>query len=79
MAARPAATHAAAERKCNAVVMSEQDAAQLRAKLVAIRGLGDWIVDMYLLFSAHRSDVFPVGDLAVCKGLQAHLGVTGIP
>jgi len=52
---------------------------ELRAKLVAIRGLGDWSVDMYLLFSAHRSDVFPVGDLAVCKGLQAHLGVTGIP
>jgi DNA-3-methyladenine glycosylase II len=51
---------------------------ELRAKLVAIRGLGDWSVDMYLLFSAHRSDVFPVGDLAVCKGLQAHLGVTGI-
>ena len=48
---------------------------ELRAKLVAIKGIGDWSVDMYLLFSAHRPDIFPVGDLAVVKGLHSFLGI----
>ena len=35
------------------------------AALVALRGIGRWSAEVYLLFSEGRPDVFPAGDLAV--------------
>lgn len=35
------------------------------AMLSAVRGLGRWTAEIYLLFAEGREDVFPAGDLAV--------------
>ncbi len=35
------------------------------AMLVALKGIGRWSAEIYLLFSDGRPDVFPAGDLAV--------------
>ncbi len=35
------------------------------AVLVALKGIGRWSAEIYLLFSEGRTDVFPAGDLAV--------------
>ena len=35
------------------------------ATLVALKGIGRWSAEVYLLFSDGRADVFPAGDLAV--------------
>ncbi len=40
------------------------DAAAVRA-LSAVRGLGVWSAEIYLLFALQRPDVFPAGDLAL--------------
>ncbi|WP_206453029.1 DNA-3-methyladenine glycosylase family protein [Aurantimonas marina] len=40
------------------------------AELVAVRGIGIWTAECYLLFCAGHPDIFPAGDLA----LQAALG-----
>ena len=45
---------------------------ELHARLCAIRGIGPWTVDMFLLFAAKRPDVLPVGDLAIRKAMSAH-------
>ncbi|KAK8864542.1 hypothetical protein IAR55_001792 [Kwoniella newhampshirensis] len=37
--------------------------------LIAVRGIGQWTVDMFLMFSLRRPDVLAVGDLGVQKGL----------
>jgi DNA-3-methyladenine glycosylase II len=42
----------------------------VRDELTAITGVGDWTVNMQLLFALGREDVFPVGDLGVRKGMQ---------
>jgi DNA-3-methyladenine glycosylase II len=48
--------------------------------LGAIRGLGRWTAEIYLLFALHRLDVFPAGDIALAasvadlKGLPARPG-----
>ena len=47
----------------------------LRAKLLAIKGVGPWTVDMFSIFTLHRSDVLPTGDLGVRKGMQVCVGV----
>ena len=38
--------------------------------LKQIKGIGDWTVDVYLLFALQRSDVFPTGDLAMMNALK---------
>lgn len=43
----------------------------IRKELTAIKGIGNWTVDVYLLFALQRSDVFPTGDLAMMNALKA--------
>lgn len=48
----------------------------LRAKLIAVKGLGPWSVDMFMLFNLQRPNVLPVGDLVVRRGIARFLGYT---
>ncbi|OAL70708.1 DNA-3-methyladenine glycosylase [Trichophyton violaceum] len=43
-------------------------------KLIAVRGLGKWSVEMFLLFGLKRMDVFSTGDLGVQRGMAAFAG-----
>ena len=52
---------------------------EMREKLLAIRGVGPWTVDMFAIFTLHRSDILPTGDLGVRKGMQAHFGLKDLP
>ncbi|SMR63994.1 unnamed protein product [Zymoseptoria tritici ST99CH_3D1] len=42
--------------------------------LIAIRGLGAWSVEMFMLFSLKRTDVFSTGDLGVQRGMAGFVG-----
>ncbi|HIA00118.1 MAG TPA: DNA-3-methyladenine glycosylase 2 family protein [Candidatus Marinimicrobia bacterium] len=42
--------------------------------LKQVRGIGQWTVDMFLIFSLNRPDVFPLNDLGIQKGLMLFLG-----
>jgi len=50
--------------------MSTMDEASIIAALVPIRGIGQWTVEMMLMFRLGRPDVLPVDDLGVRKGAQ---------
>src|SRR5579859_1428976 len=41
---------------------------QIVARLSAVRGIGPWTAEMFLLFQLRRLDVWPVGDLGVRRG-----------
>ncbi|TGK36388.1 DNA-3-methyladenine glycosylase 2 family protein [Leptospira gomenensis] len=43
---------------------------QIREKLTSVKGIGNWTADIFLLMALHRSDVFPVGDLAAVQSLK---------
>jgi len=42
----------------------------VRSELKALKGIGDWTVDIYLLHALRRTDVFPVGDLALVNSIK---------
>ena len=44
--------------------------------LVAIKGVGKWTVQMLMMFSLHRPDVFPVDDLGVQNGMIQLYNIT---
>lgn len=43
-------------------------------KLIAVRGLGKWSVEMFACFGLKRMDVFSTGDLGVQRGMAAFVG-----
>ncbi len=48
-------------------------------KLTTIKGVGPWTAKMFLMFTLHRPDVFPVTDLGVRKGFQLFCGLDELP
>jgi len=44
--------------------------------LTQIKGVGIWTVQMILMFSLHRPDVFPIDDLGVKNGMIELYGLT---
>ena len=43
---------------------------KIRTKLVALKGIGNWTADVYLMFVLQHPDVFPIGDLAAVNALK---------
>jgi DNA-3-methyladenine glycosylase II len=48
---------------------------QVRSTLTALKGIGNWTVDVYLIFVLQRADIFPLGDLAAVNALKALLNL----
>jgi DNA-3-methyladenine glycosylase II len=44
--------------------------ASIMAQLMAVKGIGRWTAQMFLIFSLGRLDVFPEGDLGIRVALQ---------
>ena len=49
------------------------------ARLVQVRGIGPWTAQMFLLFTLHRLDVWPIGDLGVRRGYALAFGLAEPP
>ena len=49
------------------------------AQLTAIKGIGRWSAEIYLLFAEGRPDIWPAGDLAVQAGLHKLLDLDARP
>jgi DNA-3-methyladenine glycosylase II len=47
----------------------------VREKLIALKGIGNWTVDVYLMFVLQHTDIFPVGDLAARNAVIAVKGL----
>jgi DNA-3-methyladenine glycosylase II len=43
---------------------------EVRKRLTALKGIGNWTVDIYLLMVLHRNDIFPIGDLAIVNAMK---------
>jgi DNA-3-methyladenine glycosylase II len=43
---------------------------EIREHLIAVKGIGVWTADMFLMFTLGRPDVLPTLDLGIKKGFQ---------
>ena len=43
---------------------------EIRIELKKIKGIGDWTVDVYLMHALQRTDLFPLGDIALVNSLK---------
>lgn len=54
--------------------LKDADNAEVSKNITQVYGLGQWSADMYLIFTLGRSDVWPVGDEAMVRGLALIYG-----
>jgi DNA-3-methyladenine glycosylase II len=52
---------------------------ELVERLISVRGIGAWTVEMFLIFRLGRPDVLPIHDLGVQKGWSVAYGKKHIP
>lgn len=52
---------------------------EAKARLVKLKGIGNWTADVYLLMALRRPDAWPVGDLGLQVGMQELKGLRGRP
>lgn len=48
---------------------------EILSLLTQIKGVGEWTVQMILMFSLERDDVLPVGDLVIQLSMIKHYGI----
>jgi DNA-3-methyladenine glycosylase II len=52
---------------------------QVAEEIIAVKGLGRWSADMFLIFHLARPDVLPVGDLGIRRAVQIEYGLDELP
>ncbi len=52
---------------------------QIIESLTAVHGVGRWTAEMFLIFVLNRTDVLPVDDLGLRKGVQMLRGLVELP
>lgn len=62
----------------NRVIRSLDDDA-IVARLIAVRGIGRWTVEMLLIFQLGRPDILPVDDFGIRNGLRIVYGLRTMP
>jgi DNA-3-methyladenine glycosylase II len=55
------------------------DDASIIASLTAIKGIGVWTAEMFLIFALNRPDILPTSDLGVRVGLRDRHGLAELP
>lgn len=56
---------------------SNVDEETLRKALLAVKGIGPWSCDIFLMFYLERPNILPLGDLGVRKGIAMHYRMRG--
>ena len=46
------------------------DVSKIYKQLIQIKGIGNWTIDMFLIFSKNNLDIFPEGDLALINVIK---------
>jgi 3-methyladenine DNA glycosylase/8-oxoguanine DNA glycosylase len=82
--AKIAAVHDLAQKTIDGVVPTLEQAhkmsdEELVERLISVRGIGAWTVEMFLIFRLGRPDVLPIHDYGVQKGFALTYGKRKIP
>jgi len=59
--------------------LEKLDDDSVRGELTKVKGIGKWTADIYLMFSLGRTDIWPIGDLALAVATERLLGLRKRP
>ena len=52
---------------------------EISKELIQIKGIGQWTVDMFLMFTLNRADILPYKDLGIQKGIMKIFKMKNLP
>ncbi len=65
-----ALSQAVVDRQLIIEELAEIPEAESKKRLIAIKGIGDWTADIYLMLCLQKPDIFPIGDVAVRTAIK---------
>lgn len=83
-ASKLATIHGIAQAAIDGVVPTRADALnmsddELITRLISLRGIGRWTVEMFLIYTLERSDILPIDDFGVREGYRRLKGLVTSP
>lgn len=72
-------SEALANSELDLELLQEMDSQTARTTLTAVKGIGPWTADVYLLFCLGHPNVWPAGDLALQEGVRMALNLRKRP
>ena len=51
---------------------------QIRAELIKIKGIGNWTIDVYLMFALQSPDIIPLGDIGIIITIKELWGISDL-
>jgi len=55
--------------------LATKSAQQVREELIKLKGIGNWTIDIYLMFCLQEPDLIPLGDIAVLNTIKELLNI----
>ena len=62
----------------NHLDLENLDQNEIEKKLIKIKGIGKWTIEMFLMFVVLKPDIFSLGDLALINSIKKNYGTTDI-
>lgn len=56
--------------KLNLATLQNKNQEEVRSELIKIKGIGNWTIDIYLMFALNATDIIPVGDIAIVNTIK---------
>nr|WP_315243832.1 DNA-3-methyladenine glycosylase 2 family protein [uncultured Flavobacterium sp.] len=55
--------------------LAAKSAKEVREELIKLKGIGNWTIDIYLMFCLQEPDLIPLGDIAVINTIKELLNI----
>jgi len=65
--------------KDNKLQFKTESDQEISKQLIAIKGIGQWTIDMFMMFTLCKTDILPVGDLGIKKSFKKLYNLKELP
>lgn len=70
-----ALSHSILNKHIDLESLANKSSQQVRDELIKIKGIGNWTIDVYLMFSLQAQDIIPLGDIAIINTIKELLDI----
>ena len=63
------------QKTINLESLNQKSSDEVRSELIKIKGIGNWTIDIYLMFCLKTPDIIPLGDIAVVNTIKELLNI----
>ena len=65
--------------KGNKIQFKTDSDQEIYRQLIAIKGIGQWTIDMFMMFTLCKTDILPIGDLGIKKAFKDLYNLKELP